>query len=112
MARAMPFGSGVPQPAFDRLRDAVVKTITEPAYVERQAQGGSEITPTTPEEMRQIQIAEIQLYRDMMKIAGIDKEAHIGDPAFQDVPVARLLSDAYADACAARMSSLPSSPGT
>ncbi|MEI7875161.1 MAG: tripartite tricarboxylate transporter substrate-binding protein [Alphaproteobacteria bacterium] len=65
---------GVPPATFSRLRDAVVKTITEPAYVERQAQGGSEITPTTPEEMRQIQIAEIQLYRDMMKIAGIEPE--------------------------------------
>ena len=65
---------GVPQAAFTKLRDAVVKTITEPGYVERQAQGGSEITPTTPEEMRQIQIAEIQLYRDMMKIAGIEPE--------------------------------------
>jgi tripartite-type tricarboxylate transporter receptor subunit TctC len=65
---------GVPQPAFTKLRDAVVKIITEPGYVERQAQGGSEITPTSPEEMRQIQIAEIQLYRDMMKIAGIEPE--------------------------------------
>ena len=65
---------GVPQPAFTRLREAIVKTITEPAYVERQAQGGSEITPTSPEEMRRIQVAEIQLYRDMMKIAGIEPE--------------------------------------
>ena len=65
---------GVPQPAFARLREAIVKTITEPAYVERQSQGGSEITPTSPEEMRRIQIAEIQLYRDMMKIAGIEPE--------------------------------------
>ena len=68
------FPKGVPQPVFKTLRDAIVKTITEPAYVERQAFGGSEITPTTPEEMRQIQIAEIQLYRDMMKIAGIEPE--------------------------------------
>ena len=68
------FPKGVPQPVFKTLRDAIVKTITEPAYVERQAVGGSEITPTTPEEMRQIQIAEIQLYRDMMKVAGIEPE--------------------------------------
>ncbi len=68
------FPKGVPQPVFKTLRDAIVKTITEPTYVERQAVGGSEITPTTPEEMRQIQIAEIQLYRDMMKIAGIEPE--------------------------------------
>ena len=68
------FPKGVPQPVFKTLRDAIVKTITEPAYVERQAVGGSEITPTTPEEMRQIQVAEIQLYRDMMKVAGIEPE--------------------------------------
>lgn len=68
------FPKGVPQPVFRTLREAIVKTITEPAYVERQAVGGSEITPTTPEEMRQIQVAEIQLYRDMMKVAGIEPE--------------------------------------
>jgi len=56
------------------LRAAIVQTISEPGYVERQAQGGSEITPCTPEEMRQIQLTEIQLYRDMMKIAGIEPE--------------------------------------
>ena len=56
------------------LREAIVKTISEPAYVERQAQGGSEIKPTTPEEMRRIQVAEIELYREMMKIAGIEPE--------------------------------------
>ena len=65
---------GVPPAILKTLRDAIVKTITEPGYVERQAQGGSEISPCTPDEMRQIQIAEIQLYRDMMKIAGIEPE--------------------------------------
>jgi hypothetical protein len=64
----------VPQPVFTRLRDAIVKTITEPAYVERQAAGGSEIAPCSPEEMRQIQVAEIELYREMMKVAGIEPE--------------------------------------
>ncbi len=68
------FPRGMPQPVFNTLRDAIVKTITEPGYVERQAVGGSEIAPTTPEEMRQIQVAEIQLYRDMMKVAGIEPE--------------------------------------
>jgi tripartite-type tricarboxylate transporter receptor subunit TctC len=66
--------TGVPEAAKTPLREAIVKIISDPAYVERQAQGGSEITPTTPEEMRRIQLAEIQLYRDMMKIAGIEPE--------------------------------------
>ena len=64
----------MPRPILRTLHEAIVKTITEPDYVERQAEGGSEIAPSTPEEMRQIQIAEIQLYRDMMKIAGIEPE--------------------------------------
>jgi tripartite-type tricarboxylate transporter receptor subunit TctC len=68
------FPKGVPEPTFTLLRDAIVKTITEPTYVQRQAEGGSEIAPCSPEEMRQIQVAEIQLYRDMMKIAGIEPE--------------------------------------
>ena len=65
---------GVPQPVFDRLYEAIVKAISEPGYVERQAAGGSAITPTSPAEMRRIQIAEIELYREMMKVAGIEPE--------------------------------------
>ena len=70
----MLFRSGVPQPILARLHEAVVKTITEPSYAERQAQGGSEIAPCSPEEMRKIQVAEIELYREMMKVAGIESE--------------------------------------
>jgi tripartite-type tricarboxylate transporter receptor subunit TctC len=66
--------AGVPPAILKTLREAILKTITEPGYVERQAQGGAEIAPCTPEEMRQIQIAEIELYRNMMKLAGIDPE--------------------------------------
>ena len=65
---------GVPQPIQSKLREAILKAITDPTYVERQAQGGSEIAPCSPEEMRQIMVTEIQLYRDMMKIAGIEPE--------------------------------------
>ncbi|MBR2816815.1 MAG: tripartite tricarboxylate transporter substrate binding protein [Reyranella sp.] len=65
---------GVPAPVRAKLRDAVLKTITDPVYVERQAQGGSEISPSSPEEMQQIMVAEIALYREMMRIAGIEPE--------------------------------------
>ena len=41
------FPKGVPQAVFTKLREAIVKTISDPAYVERQAAGGSEISPTT-----------------------------------------------------------------
>jgi gamma-glutamyltranspeptidase/glutathione hydrolase len=43
---------------------------------------------------------------EAMKIAGRDKEIHIGDPDFVPPPLEMLLSDAYADACAARRSSV------
>ncbi|MCX7365061.1 MAG: tripartite tricarboxylate transporter substrate-binding protein [Alphaproteobacteria bacterium] len=65
---------GVPQPLLTRLHEAITRTITDAAYVDRQASGGSEVTPTTPDEMRRIQSAEITLYRDMMKVAGIEPE--------------------------------------
>jgi tripartite-type tricarboxylate transporter receptor subunit TctC len=65
---------GVPQPILKTLHEAIVSIISDPAYVERQAQGGSEITPCSPEEMRSIQVAEINLYREMMTIAGIEPE--------------------------------------
>jgi gamma-glutamyltranspeptidase/glutathione hydrolase len=38
---------------------------------------------------------------EAMKVAGRDKDRHIGDPRFVPPPLDRLLSDAYADACAA-----------
>jgi gamma-glutamyltranspeptidase/glutathione hydrolase len=40
---------------------------------------------------------------EAMKIAGRDKEEHIGDPDFIAPPLERLLSDAYAEECAARI---------
>ena len=44
--------------------------------------------------------AYIQVVAEAMKIAGRDKDRHIGDPRFVPAPLDRLLSDAYADACA------------
>ena len=38
------------------------------------ASGGSEIAPCSPDEMRRIMVAEIELYREMMKVAGIEPE--------------------------------------
>jgi gamma-glutamyltranspeptidase/glutathione hydrolase len=49
--------------------------------------------------------AYIAVVAEAMKIAGLDKETHIGDPDFSPPPLDMLLSDAYADACAARIRS-------
>jgi gamma-glutamyltranspeptidase/glutathione hydrolase len=47
----------------------------------------------------------IAVVAEAMKIAQADKEEHIGDPAFHPPPLDRLLSDAYAETCAARIRS-------
>ena len=49
----------------------------------------------TPEYMRVV--------AEAMKIAGRDKDEHIGDPDFVAPPLEMLLSDDYADSCAARI---------
>ena len=45
----------------------------------------------------------IRVVAEAMKIAGRDKDIHIGDPDFAEPPLAMLLSDDYADACATRI---------
>ncbi|MBV9569563.1 MAG: gamma-glutamyltransferase [Hyphomicrobiales bacterium] len=45
----------------------------------------------------------VRILTEAMKIAGRDKDVHIGDPDFVPAPLERLLSDAYAQECAARI---------
>ncbi|WP_237216083.1 gamma-glutamyltransferase family protein [Falsiroseomonas oryziterrae] len=45
----------------------------------------------------------IHVVTGAMRVALADREAHIGDPAFHAPPLDRLLSDAHADAAAARI---------
>ena len=45
----------------------------------------------------------IRVLAEAMKIAGRDKERFVSDPRFVEVPTERLLSDAYAAECAARI---------
>mgnify|MGYP003349461596 CR=1 FL=1 len=42
--------------------------------------------------------AYIHAVAEALKLAAADREAYFGDPDFEDVPVAHLLSDAHADA--------------
>lgn len=65
---------GLPRPVYDKLRAEVVKAIGDPDYVQTQARNGSVVKPTTPEEMRRIQLEEIRIYRDIMKAAGMEPE--------------------------------------
>ena len=43
----------------------------------------------------------VRVVAEAMKIATRDKDAHVGDPRFVPAPLGRLLSDAYAEECAA-----------
>ena len=52
----------------------------------------------------------IAVVAEAMKIAGSDKDRFIGDPDFTEPPLERLLSDAYADECAARIRSGKKTP--
>ncbi len=45
----------------------------------------------------------IRVVSEAMKQATVDKDRHVGDPAFVDVPLDRLLSSAHADETAARI---------
>jgi gamma-glutamyltranspeptidase/glutathione hydrolase len=45
----------------------------------------------------------IRVLAEAMKIAGIDKDRHVADPRFVEIPVGKLLSDDYAKDCAARI---------
>src|SRR5258708_23079378 len=45
----------------------------------------------------------ISIVAEAMKIAGRDKDENIGDPDFVPPPLERMLSDEFADACAARI---------
>lgn len=47
--------------------------------------------------------AMIATLAEALKIAGIDKDRHVGDPDFVAIPLHRLLSDGYAVECAARI---------
>ena len=47
--------------------------------------------------------AMVAVLAEALKIAGIDKDRHVGDPDFVEIPLDRLLSDAYAADCAARI---------
>lgn len=45
----------------------------------------------------------IRVVAEAMKVATADKDAHVGDPAFYDVPIGRLTSKAHAAEAAARI---------
>ncbi|HXD51526.1 MAG TPA: tripartite tricarboxylate transporter substrate binding protein [Burkholderiales bacterium] len=63
--------AGTPADAARRLRAEAVKVLSQPDTVERYGAQGLTFAPSTPERLREIMVAEIKKYRDIIQRAGI-----------------------------------------
>ncbi len=63
--------AGTPPDAVRRLRAEAVKVISQPDIIERYGAQGLTFVPSTPERLREIMVAEIAKYRDIITRAGI-----------------------------------------
>ena len=63
--------AGTPADAARRLRAEAVKVLQHPDIVERYTAQGLTLIPTTPERLREMMVAEIKKYRDIIQRAGI-----------------------------------------
>ena len=63
--------AGTPPDAARRLRAEAVKVLSQPDIVERYGAQGLTFAPSTPERLREIMVAEIAKYRDIIRRAGI-----------------------------------------
>ena len=63
--------AGTPPDAVRRLRAEAVKVISQPEIIERYGAQGLTFVPSTPERLREIMVAEIAKYRDIITRAGI-----------------------------------------
>ena len=65
---------GTPKPILARLHAEIAKAIAAPDFRERLAAAALEPAPTTPEQLRQIVVDDLQRWRRVMKEAGIKQE--------------------------------------
>jgi tripartite-type tricarboxylate transporter receptor subunit TctC len=63
---------GTPQPIVQKLNAVINKALQSPAMIQHFVSKGLEPTTTTPEGMRDIVAAELQLWRKMIKEANIN----------------------------------------
>lgn len=66
--------AGTPRPIKDKLYAATTAIITSPEFVATTAAQASEARTMTPENLRKLQVREIEIYRALMKGAGIEPE--------------------------------------
>jgi tripartite-type tricarboxylate transporter receptor subunit TctC len=63
--------AGTPPEIAYRIRSDAVKVMQRPEFAERYAAQGLEIVPSTPEQLRDMMVAEIKKYRNVIQRAGI-----------------------------------------
>ena len=63
---------GTPQPIIQKLKAVMNKAMQTPAMIQHFVSNGLEPTTSTPEGMRDIIAAELQLWRNMIKDANIN----------------------------------------
>jgi tripartite-type tricarboxylate transporter receptor subunit TctC len=64
---------GVPRPIIEKIRDALVKTITEPPVSDRLIAEGAAPEPSTPEELAKLIASDLNIWAKAVQISGADK---------------------------------------
>lgn len=67
-------GKGVPRPIVDRLNREVRRVLALPAVRQKIEQMGNEVTPTSPEEMRNFVAAEVQKWTKVIRDAKVEPQ--------------------------------------
>ena len=65
--------AGTPRPIIDKIRDALIKTITVPPVSDRLIGEGAAPEPTTPEEFAKLIRADIKIWAKAVQVSGADK---------------------------------------
>lgn len=65
--------AGTPRPVIDKIRDALIKTITNPPVSDRLNGEGAAPEPTTPEEFAKLIRTDLKVWAKAVQISGADK---------------------------------------
>ena len=65
--------AGTPRPIIDKIRNALIKTITVPPVSDRLIGEGAAPEPTTPEEFAKLIRADIKIWAKAVQVSGADK---------------------------------------
>ncbi len=66
--------AGTPRPVINKIRDALIKTITVPPVSDSLRAAGAEPDPSTPEEFAQLIRSDIKAWRKAVQLSGADRK--------------------------------------